>query len=206
MTLRLSEKDLKKIMEKSKIIIKEEKNQNTEETVKKKYSPKKRLNAAIDLLKNNNTVDDKIYFNNNFSECILEFNNITLLSFNDLLRNDNRHLFSFKKNWEKRILDLLSYKDITAWNTTKSGPIIIEFLYKTDKFVDPDSICASFKYPLDGIVKAGLLFDDNNSHVPLIIPRQEKRTEKFDSLVIVLSPLKNIEKYYTDAFKTVINK
>lgn len=206
MTLRLSDKDFKKIMEKSKTIIKPETKDKEVETIKKKYSPKKRLNDAIDLLKHNTTTNDKIYFNNDYSECILEFNNITLLSFNDLLRNDNRHLFSFKKNWEKRILDLLSYKNITAWDKTKNGPIIIEFLYKTDKFVDPDSICASFKYPLDGIVKAGLLFDDNNNHVPLIIPRQEKRSEKFDSLIIVLSPLNNIEKYYTEAFKTIINK
>lgn len=205
MKLKLSETDLQKIIKNNKNLINENslKKENSNE---KKYSPKKRLNNAINLLKTNDKSNDKIYFNKDFSECILEINDITLLSFNDLLRNDNRHLFSFKKNWECRILNLLKHKDISNWENTKNQPILIEFLYKTDKFVDPDSICASFKYPLDGLVKSGLLIDDNNKHVPLIIPRQEKRTEKFDSLIIVLSPLKDIKKYYTNSFQSIINE
>lgn len=195
MAIRISDRDLKKI---------NLTNKDNKDKVIKKSNPKKRLENAIDLLKKDEKNEDKIYFNKDFSICVLELKNVTLLSFNDLLRNDNRHIYGFKKTWEKRIKDLVFMKDLSQWNETKKNPIIIEFLYKTDKFVDPDSICAAFKYPLDGLVRAELLIDDDNTHIPLIIPRQEKRVEKKDDLIIVLSSLSDINKYYTETFKTLI--
>lgn len=165
-----------------------------------------RLNDAIDIMNSDNS-RDRIYFNNDYSACIIEFNNIALLSNNDLLRIDNRYIYKFKMCWHDRVVKLLNGVDLKNWEETKKSQILIEFLYKTKnaQVYDPDSISSAFKSTLDGIVKAGLLVDDKIDNVPLIIPRQEK-TKNENSLIIVLSKLDNIDRFYSNYFKDVLKK
>lgn len=173
--------------------------------------PKKKQRDAFDRLEdalkimNSDSSRDRVLFNSDFSACILEFQNIAFLSNNDLLRIDNRYLYKFKMSWNARIEKLLKGVDISEWNETKKGKILIEFLYKTKnaQIYDPDAIVSAFKSTLDGIVNVGILEDDKVDNVPLIIPRQEK-TKKENCLVVVLSKLDNVEKYYTENFNNVL--
>jgi len=172
---------------------------------KKKRTAFDRLKDATDTM-NEKGINDKIYFNDNFTICILEFRNIAFLSNNDLLRIDNREIYKFKMAWHHRVEELVKTTNLTKWNQTKESPILIEFMYKTKNAqqYDPDAIVSAFKSTLDGLVKSGMILDDKVEHIPLIIPRQEK-TKKENSLFIVLSRLDNIEKYYSETFKKVIN-
>lgn len=174
--------------------------------------PKKKARNAFDRLldateiMNEPGINDKIYFNDDSSICILEFRNIAFLSNNDLLRIDNREIYKFKMAWHHRVEELAGTTNLTEWNKTKNSPILVEFLYKTKNAqeYDPDAIVSAFKSTLDGLVKSQLLIDDKVENIPLIIPRQEK-TKKENSLFIVLSKLDNVEKYYSNTFKKVIN-
>lgn len=173
---------------------------------KKQRSAFDRLEDAVSIMKSDNS-RDKILFNQDYSACILEFNNIAFLSNNDLLRIDNRYLYKFKMSWNNRIEKLLKGVDLSNWEETKKGKILIEFLYKTKnaQVYDPDAISSAFKSTLDGIVNVGILEDDKVENVPLIIPRQEK-TKNENSLIVVLSKLDNVEKYYTANFNNVLKK
>lgn len=194
MAIKLNKKDMKKF------------NINTVD-IKKNDTPKDRLQRAIEKVSKNN-YKDKIFFNEDFSVCILEINDTALLSNNDILRVDNRALNKLKKAWHNRIVSLVKNKDIKQWESIKSKQILVEILYRpsSGKFLDPDAISAAFKAPLDGLIEAKLINDDNLNHVPLIIPRQEKSLIKGETqLIIVLSELKDINKYYSSFFYSLIN-
>lgn len=175
------------------------------EGVKKTRTSFDRLQDATDIV-NQKGINDNIYFNEDFSECILEFRDIAFISNNDLLRIDNREIYKLKMAWHTRVDDLVKKVNIEKWEETKKHPILIEFMYKTKNAqeYDPDAIVSAFKATLDGIVNSGLIIDDKVSHVPLIIPRQEK-TKKENSLFVVLSKIGTVERFYSDTFKKVIN-
>lgn len=180
---------------------------NTNIVVKKKTRNSfDRLSDAVDIMRQDNS-RDRILFNKDYTACILEFNNIAFLSNNDLLRIDNRYLYKFKMAWHDRVESLIKGVNLSEWEETKKGQILIEFLYKTKnaQVYDPDSISSAFKSTLDGIVNSGLIIDDKVENIPLIIPKQEK-TKNENSLFIVLSKIDNIEKYYSTYFKDVIKK
>jgi len=172
---------------------------------KKKRTSFCRLKDAIDTM-NKTSENDRIYFNSDYTVCILEFQDIAFLSYNDLLRLHNKDLYKFKMGWHERIAKLLQDLNLEKWENMKKNPILIEFLYKTKnaQIYDPDAIVSAFKSTLDGLVHAGLLIDDKVENVPLIIPKQEK-TKGENSLYIVLSKMPNIEDFYSEAFKMVIN-
>ena len=109
--------------------------------------------------------------------------------------------------WHDRVESLVKGVNLSEWEETKKGQILIEFLYKTKnaQVYDPDSISSAFKSTLDGIVNSGLIFDDKVENIPLIIPKQEK-TKNENSLFIVLSKIDTIEKYYSTYFKDLIKK
>lgn len=197
--VKFNKKELEKLIGVSKDLI-----SNDLITTNKKRTAFDRLNDAVKIMNSDNS-RDKIFFNEDFSACIIEFHNIAFLSNNDLLRIDNRHLYKFKMSWNERLSSLLNNLDISNWNESKKGKILIEFLYKTknSQIYDPDSIISAFKSTLDGIVNVGLLEDDKVENVPLIIPRQEK-TKNENSLIVVMSRLNNVEKYYTDNFNNVL--
>lgn len=165
-----------------------------------------RLSDAVDIMKQDNS-RDRILFNKDYTACILEFNNIAFLSNNDLLRIDNRYLYKFKMAWHDRVESLIKGVNLSEWEETKKGQILIEFLYKTKnaQVYDPDSISSAFKSTLDGIVNSGLIVDDKVENIPLIIPKQEK-TKNENSLFIVLSKINDIDKYYSTYFKDLIKK
>ena len=176
------------------------------ELPKKKYvSPFDRLKNAISIMENSKK-EDEVCFNLESGSCILILKDIKLISNNDLLRNDNRKVNKFKKLWHQRIIDIVKSNYIKEWDNIKNNEMILECLYKPShgKFMDPDAISAAFKSPLDGLVEAGLLIDDKPKHLPLIIPRQEKNNKKRDDLIMVLSSIDDINKYYTNTFKNFI--
>ena len=160
-------------------------------------TPFDRLVNAINIMSENGD-DDEIEMLG--ESCILRLRNIKLLSNNDSLRNDNRKLAKFKKLWHKRIAELVKKVDLSSWDNKK--PMILEFLYLShrNKLMDADGIVAAIKSPLDGLVGAGLLFDDEQEYLKLIIPMQKKNKKKYDELVLVLSVTENIQKYYTKLF------
>lgn len=176
------------------------------EVTKKKYiSPFERLQNAIIIMEKSKK-EDEIYFDLKNNSCALILKDIKLISNNDLLRNDNRKINKFKKLWHQRIVDLVEKNYLNEWDNIKENKIILECLYKPShgRFMDPDAVAAAFKAPLDGLVESGLLIDDKIKHLPLIIPKQEKNNEKRDDLIMVLSSVNNIEKYYTSFFKNFI--
>lgn len=172
---------------------------------KKKRTSFCRLKDAIETM-NKSSEKDRVYFNTDYTVCILEFQDIAFLSYNDLLRLHNKDLYKFKMGWHDRIAKLLHDLNLEKWESMKKEPILVEFLYRTKnaQIYDPDAIVSAFKSALDGLVHAGLLEDDKVENVPLIIPKQEK-TKGTNSLYIVLSKMPNIEEFYSDTFKMVIN-
>lgn len=194
--MKLTNRDLKKMVQSSGKKI---------EGVKTGRTSLDRLIDATDIM-NQKGINDNIYFNEDYSICILEFRNIAFISNNDLLRIDNREIYKFKMAWHNRVEDLVKTTNLLQWDETKKEPLLIEFLYKTknSQEYDPDAIVSAFKSTLDGLVKSGLLIDDKVSHVPLIIPRQEK-TKKENSLFVVISKIGNVKRFYSDTFNKVIN-
>lgn len=175
------------------------------EVKKKTRNAYDRLHDAVKIMNKENP-NDRLLFNNDYTVCFIELKDIYFLSNNDLLRMDNREIYKFKMSWHNRIHNLIKDSDISGWEETKKSPLLIEFLYKSKnaQLYDPDAVCAAFKSPLDGLVKSGLIRDDTINEVPLIIPRQEK-TKGINELYIVLSPMPDIKKYYTDVFQSVIS-
>jgi len=176
--------------------------------------PEKKKRTSIDRLKDATAIlnqypnDDKIFISGD--SMILHFDDIALISNNDLLRIDNREIYAFKKAWHERVAHLLKGIDLSDWKT-KEIPVVIEFLYMTKnaKTYDPDSIVSAFKSTLDGLVCANVLNDDTVENIPLIIPRQEKsklcplRNRKINRLTIVISPALDITRFYSSAFKKI---
>jgi len=205
MTVSMNSKELKKILDskKDKNLISEV----AKEPVKEKRTAIDRINDAVVTLEQypNN---DKVYMHKD--TLILNFEDIALISNNDLLRTDNRKIYGFKKAWHERVAHLLKNVDLSNWKT-KENPVVIEFLYctKNSKRYDPDSIISAFKSTLDGLVEAKVLKDDTVEDIPLIIARQEKsticpeRNKKINTLTIVISPANDISRYYSEAFKKI---
>lgn len=209
MGLSLSSKQMKEILKNQKKTSDLDENIK-EEPVKPKRTAIDRINDAVIIIEQypNN---DKIYLHKD--TLILNFEDIALISNNDLLRTDNRKIYVFKKAWHERVAHLLKNVDLSKWKT-KTVPVVIEFLYctKNAKRYDPDSIISAFKSPLDGLVEAGVLNDDTVEDIPIIIARQEKSTtcpirdKKINTLTIVISPVNDISRYYSEAFKKITEK
>jgi hypothetical protein len=165
-----------------------------------------RLESSIEII-NNNGKNDKISIDDDSKFCVIYFENINLLSYNDLLRLDNRKIFKLKKAWHKRIKKLTENISLKHWDNSRG--FILEFLYKPKHglFLDADAITASLKATIDGLVHSSLLKDDNNNFVELIIPRQEKQdvSKKYSELSIVISPVDSLSKIYSENFKKIIN-
>src|ERR1044071_1080277 len=126
MPLLISKKDFDKIKDKKKDkkaieIVNKEDILN----IKKTRTSIDRLKDATNILRTRPNVD-KLYLSTD--TMILEFIDIALVSNNDLLRIDNREIYSFKSAWHERVLDLLKGVDLSQWKT-KENPVVIEFLY-----------------------------------------------------------------------------
>ena len=172
---------------------------------KKSNGIKDRLKKATALVRQ---IDerDAVYFNGDKTICIIKLFNISFLSYNDLLRLDNRSIYSFKMAWHNRLRELFKSVDMTDWIKHNSEEKLVEFVYQTknSQTYDADAIVSAFKSTLDGMVDVGLLEDDDKKNLPIIIPRQEKNKGE-SNLFIVVSALKDIREYYTETFKEVID-
>lgn len=180
----------------------------SERLLSKKEKPKNdsraRLKKATDIIRESDS-RDVVYFNENFDICIIKLYNVAFLSYNDLLRLDNRSIYPFKMAWHKRLADLFKTVDMDEWIKNNSDEKVIEFIYKTKngQTYDADSIASAFKSTLDGLVDVKILADDKESNLPLIIPRQEKAKGE-NSLFIVISCAGDINRYYSETFKKVL--
>ena len=169
-----------------------------------KNDSKSRLRKAIELNKESDS-RDAVFFNKNNDICVIKLHKVAFISYNDLLRLDNRGIYPFKMSWHKRLSDLFETVDMSEWMKSNCEPKLIEFIYKTKnaQTYDADAISSAFKFTLDGIVEVGLLGDDNQKNLPLIIPRQE-RAKGENSLSIVISNIGDINRFYSETFKSVI--
>lgn len=173
--------------------------------VKPKNDSKVRLKKAISLIREPDS-RDAVFFNEANDVCIIKLHRVAFISYNDLLRLDNRSIYPFKMAWHKRISGLFETVDMTKWIERNEEEKVVEFIYKTKnaQTYDADAIVSAFKSALDGLVEVKVLNDDNQSNLPLIIPRQEKAKGE-NSLFIVISSAGDIRRYYSDAFKKVID-
>lgn len=197
MALKLSNKDLKKLLSKNNI-----KDIEVEKTSKR--SGEDRLKDAIELLSSFDT-DDKIYFNKDSTKCLLEFNNILLISNNDSLRLGARKMTKYKTLWHERVKKLVSSEALKEWESSKEKTILIEFLYevKANRFMDYDGRQAAFKATLDGLTEAGLIYDDSEEHIPLILGKQKKSSNGTCNLKIILSVEDDFDRFHTEEFLNI---
>lgn len=197
MALKLSNKDLKKLLSKNNI-----KDIEVEKTSKR--SGADRLKDAIELLSSFET-DDKIYFNKDSTKCLLEFNNILLISNNDSLRLGARQMTKYKTLWHERVKKLVSSEVLKKWKNSKEHTILIEFLYevKANRFMDYDGRQAAFKAPLDGLTEAGLIYDDSEEYIPLVLGKQKKSSNGTCNLKIILSVEDDFDRFHTEEFLNI---
>ncbi len=200
MAYKISNKDLNNLLSK-----RGAKAVDLEEPKKKRRTCIDRMNTAKDLLSELKT-DDKIYFNKDCSVCLLEFNNVRLISNNDALKLSSRKMSAYKRLWHERVMKLVSKEVLEKWKESKEEKIKIEFLYEveTSNFMDYDGRQAAFKAPLDGIEEAGLIYDDSEKYVPLILGRQKKTATGHPNLKIMLSVEKDPDRFYSDDFRKLL--
>ena len=83
---------------------------------------------------------------------------------NELRRMHYRQIAKEKKEWEMTIGWIVIEQNIQP--VTESVTMTYEFWFRDNKRRDPDNYAASAKMIQDGLVKAGILVDDNFKHVP----------------------------------------
>ena len=101
---------------------------------------------------------------------------------NELRRMHYHQVASEKKEWERIVSIIVREQKIQPVDQVK---VTYEFCFKDKKRRDPDNYAASAKMLQDGLVKAGILPDDNFNHVhELTIKRGE--TNKHPHILIHL--------------------
>lgn len=196
MALKLKQSELNKILKKT-----------GGEPQKKQRNNSDRLEDAISLLKELKT-DDKIYFNEDSTKCMLEFSNVLIISMNDSLRLGARRMSEYKSLWHNRVEKLVKKEVLKRWKNSKEEKILIEFLYesKTKAFMDYDGRMGAFKAPLDGLTESGMIYDDSQEHIPIILGMQTKSPTGKPNLKIILSVEKNPDRFYSNEFLEIIKQ
>lgn len=82
---------------------------------------------------------------------------------NELRRMHFQTIAKEKSEWEKIIWFLTKEQKISP---VQKANVTYEFFFKDEKRRDPDNYAASAKMIQDGLVKAGILPDDNFDYVP----------------------------------------
>lgn len=199
----MKQKDLDRLLKNSKIKVEGESLDFKDIKLANKKSvskteAQKQLQKAVDHLKEFDKKDE-FYFNEDCTKCILRFNNVRLLSNNISLRLGAKQMNEYKALWLDRVKSLVNDSIKEKWKPSLNHKILIEFCYDVNwDFMDYDGRIASFKAPLDGIEKAGLLIDDSWRHVSMILGKQRK--SKTPSLIIMLSIEENEDRYFTNDF------
>ncbi len=188
----ISSKDLKMILNKGK------KKSPSGEQKKKARTYYDRLREAVESgfshKKDISYIDEK--------SIVLEFNNVSILSHNDILRINFKQLYPYIKMWKERVkenIKKISEKEKEKFNSEK---VKIEFLFKLKhkKFLDYDATVACSKFIIDGIVESGFLDDDTIEIVPVILTDQVKNSEDESSILVVINEITESEllKYFSN--------
>ena len=144
---------------------------------------------------------DDIYVLKNDS-IVIEFNDVILLSLNDLLRIHEKKAYKYKCLWKERVINILEKN-----NYNINTPITIEILYinRKNKKLDYDASIACTKYIIDGLVKAKLIEDDTQEHIPLILSNTIiNKDAEYDSVILCIKSIGDINNYYSEDFKSII--
>lgn len=199
--MKISKKELNSLLKNKEKVKKNINNKNKIETKKRTYYD--RLNDAIKF--GFNFREDKITINN--KSAILHFNNVYLLSHNDILRINFKMMYKYIKLWKERVAHLVNKVSLEEWQETKSKKIKIEFLYttKNSQCLDYDSTVGAVKFIIDGLTESSVIFDDSIEFIPVVLSRQ-KRTEGNNSLTVVLTPIteEEYETYFSNEFKNIL--
>lgn len=204
MGISISSKDLSKLM-KSKNINKE--SLGLKELKSSKTEAQNRMQKSIEKLKALRP-DDEIYFNGDYTKCMIKISDVTLLSNNSSLRLGAKQMKDYKSLWIDRIKNLVSPKMLEEWEKNTFGnKILIEFCFEVNHdFMDYDGRIAAFKAPLDGLEKAGLLKDDSWRNLSMILGKQRKSKDKKPNLFIMLSIEPDEDRYYSEEFLGFLDK
>lgn len=161
----------------------------------------KRLRDSVDKLSALQK-NDELYFNKDYSKCVMKISDVTLLSNNTSLRLGARKMKDYKSLWIDRIKDLRDDAMIEKWKKSLEGnKMLIEFSYDVNwDFMDYDGRQAAFKAPLDGLEKAGFLIDDSWRNVSMILAKQRKSKDKKPNLIIMISIEEDEDRYYSEEF------
>ena len=205
MGLKMSQADLNKLLKKSGV--KEKKNSPSEESdnpleLGKKKVPEadRQLANAIGRLKSFQT-DDTIFFNVDNSKCILYFKDVSLLSNNISLRLGAKKMSGYKSLWHTRVEKLVDKASLSKWAESKEKKMLIEFCYEVKgNFMDFDGKVAAFKAPLDGLVHAGLIYDDDDRYIDLILPKQLRTKTGTPNLIIMITAVEEDSSLFSKDF------
>lgn len=169
-----------------------------------KTAAQKQLKKAEEKL-SSLSKSDEFYFNEDCTKCILRFNDVTLVSNNASLRLGAKQMKDYKSLWIDRVKDLVTDSILEKWKPSlKDNKILIEFCYDVNwDFMDYDGRIASFKAPLDGLEKSGLLIDDSWRNVSMILGKQRK--SKIPCLTIMMSIEKDEDRYFSDDFNSYLD-
>ena len=212
--MRITQKELNKLIKSSKISKGNKKVENKEqeeinekelkEVIRKDKNNKYLMNRLkrAEMLLSNMDVSDKVMLTKDNEKCLLIFNDIDLISNNGSLRLGARKMKKYKELWHKRVDNLISEEFLERWKKNKEFPIKMEFIYEVyhNRKMDYDGRIAAIKAPLDGLVEAKLLFDDTDKYLPIILGRQRKSINKKNNLLIILSIEKNEDRFYSEEF------
>ena len=133
---------------------------------------------------------------------VLEFNNVSILSHNDILRINFKQLYPYIKMWKERVKNNISKITKDEALNFNSNKVKIEFLFKLKhkKFLDYDATVACSKFIIDGIVESGFLSDDTIDIVPVILTDQIKNSENENSIIVIINEINELEllKYFSN--------
>lgn len=196
-------KDLNKII----------KNKNTKIKINddsEKKQPKRtyydRLNDAVNYgfsFKN-----DSISINNEKNECILKFENVVLISHNDLLRINFKMAYKYIKLWKDRVKNIVSTLELNDLDIFLNNKVKLEFLIKTknNQTLDYDASVGCVKFIIDGLVESKILIDDSIEHIPLVLTTQKKVKDDISSIYIVIKKTSDeeIKSFNSDTFNSLL--
>lgn len=174
----------------------------TNQKTKKNYKKRK----GLDFKEVEKTLKEAYYYlKYNQDELIIIIENIRLLSLNEIfaaLQVRPYEIFKYKKLCHELIKKIL--KEKSNLPIFKDEKIEITYYRQASRYFDHDSLIPSFKFFLDGIVKEGIIQDDNPNIVNSIKGIQNIKSKQTKSIIGIkinkLKDLKNTEKANKDIY------
>lgn len=202
MSLRLTKKQLDKLLSKSNISSEEIKGIKREVKTKKECKIKSSRAVNSDIFSH----EDSVEINKNEGSILIKLSPVKLLTYNVIMVNHNAKVNTYKRSFKERLVRLADKnKDkLREWtNDDRESKFVLEAVhFKKGKFADSDSYSASLKSVIDGLVESGIVVDDSTDSILFTIPIQVK-SEK-EMLYLKLKPEKCIKKYISPEFHDLI--